>query len=286
MTWTNYHTHTTFCDGIESPIQFAESAMKKGLKVLGFSSHAPVPFKTSWNLPVSQLPVYCKTINNLKGEFEDRLEILLGLEIDFIPGLIGPNKPYFNNIGLDYRIGSVHFIGQLNNGTYWEIDNRRTFIQGFHEIFDCNIKKLVKEYYHRVRLMIENDCPDIIGHFDVVKKNNGDNTYFTEDEEWYREEVYKTLKVLANSSAILELNTNGIAKGILKAPYPSEWIIERCYDLNIPVMINSDAHKSDNLIFWFENAAALLLDIGYNKLRVLDKGGWRSCSFTTQGIDL
>ena len=96
-----------------------DAAVEKGIKILGFSSHAPVSFQTSWNMPFSELALYCETINNLKHEFQDSIDILLGMEIDFIPGVTGPDNPLFSNLGLDYRIGSVHIAGQFKNGNYW-----------------------------------------------------------------------------------------------------------------------------------------------------------------------
>jgi histidinol-phosphatase (PHP family) len=268
-----------------------ETAIEKGMKVLGFSSHAPLPFETKWNLPESNLALYCDTINSLKSEFKNRIDILLGMEIDFITGVTGPNNPLFSNLGLDYRIGSVHFAGRFNNGNYWNgthwaVDDPNTFARGLSEIWGNDIKKLVCEYYRLVRLMVQTECPDIIGHLDVIKINNGEGIYFSEDDSWYKDEIEKTLEAISKSDAVIEVNTGGIGKGIIKEPYPSGWILEKCFKLNIPVMINSDAHKPENLTSWFESAAQLLLDVGYKELRLPTGDGWRSCPFTSQGVDL
>ena len=37
---SNFHTHTTFCDGTGTPEQMVVSAIEKGFDVLGFSSHS------------------------------------------------------------------------------------------------------------------------------------------------------------------------------------------------------------------------------------------------------
>ena len=36
----NYHTHTTFSDGKNTPEEIVNFAIEKGLKALGFSDHA------------------------------------------------------------------------------------------------------------------------------------------------------------------------------------------------------------------------------------------------------
>ena len=43
MTMTNYHTHTIWCDGADSPEKVVLSAIEKGFSEIGFSSHAMLP---------------------------------------------------------------------------------------------------------------------------------------------------------------------------------------------------------------------------------------------------
>lgn len=69
----------------------AAAAFEAGYSVLGFSSHAPLPFETIWNMDWSDLPAYAGVIRELKQRYAPRgMNILLGLEIDYIPGLCGP----------------------------------------------------------------------------------------------------------------------------------------------------------------------------------------------------
>ena len=45
MDWKrNYHTHTDFCDGQNTPEEMAEAAAKKGFTALGFSGHSYTDF--------------------------------------------------------------------------------------------------------------------------------------------------------------------------------------------------------------------------------------------------
>ena len=47
MDWKrNYHTHTDFCDGQNTPEEMAEAAAKKGFPALGFSGHSYTDFDT------------------------------------------------------------------------------------------------------------------------------------------------------------------------------------------------------------------------------------------------
>ena len=39
----NYHTHTTFCDGKNTPQEIVEGAIQKRFDAIGFSGHINVP---------------------------------------------------------------------------------------------------------------------------------------------------------------------------------------------------------------------------------------------------
>jgi len=170
--WANYHTHCDYCDGVGSPESIVETAIRKGMKAIGFSSHATLPFPAEWTMKASNLQNYCSEINQLKMRYEDQIDVLLGLEIDYIPGLTGPDHALFENLGLDYAIGSVHFCGKLSNGYYWTIDSSRSFKTGFSEIYNSDVKRLIHEYYRRIREMTKVSNYEIIGHLDIAKVNN------------------------------------------------------------------------------------------------------------------
>src|SRR5687767_9147307 len=101
--WTNYHTHCNFCDGKENPEKYIEQAIKLEMPVLGFSSHAPLPFDCLWCMPTESLDDYLAFIDAARTRFPE-IEIYKGLEVDYIPGTVTPSD--FRS-QLDYTIGSV-----------------------------------------------------------------------------------------------------------------------------------------------------------------------------------
>ena len=44
MILTNYHAHTNFCDGKESPEAMVREAIACGFQIFGFSAHSIHPF--------------------------------------------------------------------------------------------------------------------------------------------------------------------------------------------------------------------------------------------------
>jgi len=122
--------------------------------------------------------------------------------------------------------------------------------------------------------MLKTAPPDILAHFDVIKKNNYDNAFFNEDDEIYRHEVKETLKLISDTNTIIEVNTGGISRGYIKDAYPSKWILELCYDMGIPVMLASDSHTPENIDFKFNETIDLLKKIGFKKQRILYQNQW------------
>lgn len=274
MVYSNYHTHCFFCDGEGEPEEYVREAINQGFCAIGFSSHSPLPF-SPWTMKEERVEEYINTINALKAKYKGVIEIYAGLEIDYIRGIYGPRSGRFNKLNLDYNIGSIHTIKCENTGEYLNVDgSAEEFEKMLDLIFEGSMERFVQGYYGLVREMIEIHSPDIIGHLDLIKKNNRGGRYFNEDEIWYRDEVLKTLNTIAGSSCILEVNTGGMSRKYTDTFYPSPWILEECSRLCIPVMINADAHSPKNIGAYFNEAASALKDAGYTKQRILYNGKW------------
>ena len=112
---SNYHTHSRYCDGRGELREYVDYALSKGFKALGFSGHAPVPFPNNFSIKDDDYLNYCNEVRALKAEYAGRIDIRLGLEIDYIPGLLEDFTPLVEQGGLDYTIGSVHLIPNPND---------------------------------------------------------------------------------------------------------------------------------------------------------------------------
>ncbi len=287
MSWVNFHTHCSFDDGNVALEKYVKEALKQDVAILGFSSHNPLPFSVDWVLKRKDYKKYCKTIRKLSEKYEDQIRILLGLEMDFLSNLNSFYKKGMNLSDLDYIIGSVHFVNFFDKNKGWAIDeSEEEFEKGLDEIYKGNIKKVVKDYFKLIRDMLKLENPDIVAHLDLIKMNNKDDKYFSEGENWYREEVLKTLKAIAKSSAILEVNTGGIARGKIDSLYPSNWIIEEAYNMRIPITLSSDAHKPEQITAKFKEAAVLLNSIGYKEVYIPHKKTWAPHPISVEGIEL
>jgi histidinol-phosphatase (PHP family) len=271
----NFHTHTHHCDGSGEPREFVQAALRKGMRRLGFSGHNVLPFPTEWTMPPANLESYLAEVREAKDGSRNGLEIFLGIEADYLPGIISPVHPKIRELALDFVIGSVHFVAPLQEAPRWTVDNTADEFETLaRESFGGEVRALVERYYQLVAEMAETAAPDIIGHLDLVKKTNRDGRWFSEEAAWYRTAVTDALDAVKRSGSIMEINTGGVVRNTSGACYPSEWILHEAYRRGIPVMVNADAHAPEHIDGWFEEAARLLRGVGYVTQRQLSARGW------------
>jgi histidinol-phosphatase (PHP family) len=279
--WSNFHSHCNYCDGKGTLADYAAKAESLNMASIGFSSHAPVPFSVSWTMKKDELVKYLAEIEALK-EVYPRLQLYKGLEIDFIPDTVAPKD--FEQL-LDYTIGSIHFVESFADGKPWEIDGSPiVFKDGLTKIFKDSYKDAVSRYFELTRQMIETSCPTIVGHLDKIKIQNHEGKFFSESDTWYQHQMTETLNMIADSGAIVEINTRGIYQKKSHTTYPSPWVIELMRLRHIPVTISSDAHDPEDLINQFEETASLLYTLGYRKISILKDGSWQPVNLAPDGI--
>lgn len=277
MILPEYHTHTYYCDGAEAPEVYIKEAIKQGLPAYGFSSHSPVPFESDWNVPDEKLNNYLNDVKAIKEKYGSQIEVYLGLEVDYIAGVAGRNRHVLKDIALDYFIGSIHYVDQFKDGRPWNIDTSlELYKEGLAKIYGNDIQKAVTAFYEASRQMIEEDKPDVIGHFDKIKMFNTQVAFFNENESWYKDQIDLLLKTLKVHNTIVEINTRGYYKYGQLDLYPSEWIIEKMVKMDIPIMINSDAHHPSEFNKGTDYAIGKIKNLGITKVYILKGHKWQS----------
>ncbi len=287
MPWCNYHSHSNYCDGKQLPEAYLKKAVSEGMPAWGFSAHAPVPFESNWSLSPENLPIYLAEVRQLKIQYADFLQVYCGLEVDFIPNLAGRNLHLNKELELDFYIGSIHFVDFFADGTPWNIDTSpELFLKGLKEIFQNNFRKAATRFYELTWQMIQEECPDIVGHLDKIKMYNANFGFFSETDSWYRLLQEKTLQVIKLSGCRIEVNTRGYYRYQQTDLYPGYRMIEKMARMDIPVVLNSDAHHPDDVCAGFDYAAGMLQKCGLPYLWVLLDGKWQAKKYTASGIVL
>ena len=85
MKKVNYHTHTTRClHAVGKDEDYVISAIENGLHTLGFSDHAPYEDnRYGLRMQYNELDDYFNSINSLKEKYKDKIDIKIGLEIEY-----------------------------------------------------------------------------------------------------------------------------------------------------------------------------------------------------------
>lgn len=263
---TNYHTHSSYCDGKATLCDMVDFAVAHGFTALGFTGHCPLPFENTFS--ITDYEGYCNEVRALKEEYKDRIEISLGLEIDYIPGMLEDFTPLVEKGGLEYIIGSVHLIpaeGSVpkDGNDLWMIDGSRyeTYDEGLMRHYQGDIRRGVRAYFHQQNEMILRNRPTIVGHPDKIAMHNR-GRYFSEEESWYEQLALETLSLVHECGLICEVNTRGIYKGRHLDYYPSRRLLRQMKQWRIPLLVSTDAHMPEDLLRT-EGAYEFLRDIDY-----------------------
>lgn len=262
----DYHTQA-LDHGIRKVLRIEETvdaAMDKGLSAICLTDHFPLPkdFADKTNDIRIMYPEYVEKVFQAREKYKDQIEILFGVEIDWLEGYEDWISKEVKKYPFDYVIGSVHYIAG------YPIDYTDRW---FKELVNKSggIKKVVSKYYQEIRNVIASNFFDGLGHLDRIKRYSVD-IYFREDEDWYREEIDKTLGILQKSRMVMEINTSGLTKPFAST-YPSPWILKEAKKRDIKIIIGSDAHTPENVGKDLDRAVELAKSVGYQKLVRFEK---------------
>ena len=190
---TNYHSHSLYCDGRASMEDFVRFALSEGFTSYGFSSHAPLPFSTAWTMEWDRMNDYQAEFHRIKEKYAGKIELYLGLEIDYLNEESNPSAARFRELPLDYRIGSVHMLYN-ERGEVVDVDvPADVFRQIVDKQFGGDLEQVVRLYYGRLRRMLELGGFDVVGHADKMHYNAACYRPGLLDEVWYDTLVKETL---------------------------------------------------------------------------------------------
>jgi histidinol-phosphatase (PHP family) len=272
MTLSCIHTHTQFCDGQGDVESFCRKALEKGFGSLGFSSHAPILKKTGmatdWNMKEERLEPYLDEVRAAKRRWEGRLTVYLGLEVDFIPGLMGPADRDYLGLGLDYIIGSVHYVIPPRGAPFTVDGPPEELEQGIREGWGGDAQGMVHAYWDSLEAMLRAGGLDVLGHPDLVKKNNLQNRWFSEEDGFYRQRILAAAALASQTGVTAEINTGGMNRKKIPVPYPSLPFLRLFREQGVPMVINADAHRAEDLDGHYREAREALLAAGYTETAI------------------
>ena len=226
---------------------WVDSARRLGLKDIAFTDHdryhAGIDFDE---------------INRLRERNPD-LQIRAGIELDNDPvhSLAGRKWIEKNWDKLDVVLGSVHFLERADQ-MFDSVPD------GVAQFEGRNIDAMYAEYFRRLRELIGTGLIDCLAHLDLIKIHGHRPT--TDIGTL----VNETLEFIHARNLAIELSTAGWRKPVNEL-YPSDSIIERAMEKEIPFTIASDAHSHVQLGENFANLAHKMAELGIRQVCIFEK---------------
>ena len=263
------HTHASLCDGKDTLEAMAAAAFAAGVRYYGVSchSHTPLPSDEGYVLP-ADMTAYRAAVLRLRDAYARRMEVLLGLEWD--------SQSDISPEGFDYWIGSVHYQRGKNGVCYAADLDAESLTACRDEACGGDGLAVAEGYFREVRRVAAMK-PPILGHIDLITKLNAGNRFFDESAPRYKQAALEALHTTDPQATVLEINTGGVARGYRDAPYPALFLLKEWRAMGGRVILTSDSHSADTIVYGYGQAAALAKAAGFDRSVLLTAGGFADC---------
>jgi histidinol-phosphatase (PHP family) len=262
----NLHTHSTFCDGKDTPEEMIQEALKSGFDSLGFSMHSYLSCSNYAIVTREKVVAYRQEISRLKEKYRGIIDIFLGLEQDVLSEDAA--------VGYDYTIGSVHYLHTKNGKKGFDVGLEGTLAY-IDAHYDGDAMKFAKAYYEMAATIPDHGDFDIIGHFDILTKNNELGKFLDVDSKEYLGYALDAMDALKGRMSVFEVNTGAISRGYRTTPYPQMALLKAFRQKGFGVVITSDCHDKNYLDCYFEESKMLLREAGFRSQLVFTSQGFQ-----------
>ncbi len=261
----NLHTHSTFCDGKDTPEQMILTAIERGFDSIGFSGHSYTPFAPRFCMDEKVAKDYRKEIFRLKEKYRGKFSVFCGVELD-----------RYSDIDLteyEYIIGSAHYFkfGEQYVGFDRDGDTVDKVIKDW---FNGNGLAFAKAYYELLATLPQVAKVDIIGHFDLVAKHGETRDFFDQNDQKYLDCAFQAIDALKGKIPFFEVNTGCISRGYRSEPYPHLPIMRRLLEQGFLPVISSDCHNRQYVDCYFNQACEMLACCGAKERYILTEKGF------------
>lgn len=248
--FTNYHTHTNYCDhAIGTPEDCVLAALEAGLSELGFSEHIPYIFpdghESHFRMKRADLKAYVDDVKALKEKYADKIKIHLGLEVEYYPALFDKTLESVKGLGIEYILLGQHFLDDAETVHGCSPKAEEEHIKTYTELVCEGMRRGVFTY---------------LCHPDMIN--------FTGDREIYDRYARMICETAKECGVPLEFNLLGYSTG---RNYPQKRFFEMVAEVGNEVIIGIDAHNPER---FFEadfeaSATELLRSLGITPIKTV-----------------
>lgn len=266
MIYRDFHVHTAHDHGRGMPAEMAFTAAQSGMEALGMVGHAQMEFFCDYAMTPEAEKAFMVEMATLKAQYAGEMDLFCGIELDYYS--LPTSLPY------DYRIGSVHYI--KSEGQVISVDSDPDELaENVRRYCGGDYRRLYQIYYETVSQIIEKTDADIVGHIDLISKFNEDGQMFSMEDPAYRRAALDAVSVLLEKDRLFEINSGAISRGCRTTPYPLPWILKEIHDRGGRIVLSSDAHATNTMLFQFDQSIELAKSVGFKTTWVLTRDGFQ-----------
>ena len=271
MIKVDLHLHTSHSHGQDGVAAMYAASREKGLEMIGFSEHSPRPSGFDYPRDYRQrlhsaYPQYLAEVREIQAHDPN---VLLGLELDWIPACPDFMESTINAYQYDYIIAGIHFLGTLGfdySAADWSDPDSLQYSHRY------------EAYYETMADMAASGLFHIVAHPDLIKLFSRE--YFT---SWLASDrgkdcVLAALESVRDADMAMEVSSAGLRKPCGEI-YPAPPIMAMAAELGIPISFGSDAHCVNTPAFAFADLAAYAHAFGYEQSVYFRKGTRFFCEF-------
>jgi histidinol-phosphatase (PHP family) len=239
------HSHTPLCKhAVGTPAEYAAVAESRGLKGIIITCHGPLPdgLGIDHRMAPEEFDRYVELVAATREEFAGRVDVRLGLESDYFPGIEAWAEKLHARAPLHHVLGSVH----MQVGHY-----RSKYFNGDPFAYQ-------QLYFQHLAESAETRLFDTLAHPDLVKNDSPRDWEFSRIEP----DITRALDRIARTGVAMELNTSGLLKSVPEMN-PGPRMLELIRERGIPVVLGADAHRPSRVADRYEEALRMLADLGF-----------------------
>ena len=242
------HVHTSRCGhagGTDE--EFVEAAIACGLGAIALTDHAPFYWLPSEQsdprlaMSFEDLPRYVDEVLAMAARYRGRIEVLLGVEADYIAGREEDLVRLLAAYPFDVVLGSVHFVDG------WLVDAPSSLArldQG-----QAEVDRVWELYTELLIAAAGSGLFDVLTHLDLPKK------FGHRPSIPFGGRQREVVAAVAASGCAVELSSAGRRRPVGE-DYPAPDVLRELAAVGVPFVLSSDAHAPAEVGFGFAELAA------------------------------
>jgi histidinol-phosphatase (PHP family) len=242
------HTHTARCGHAGGrDEEYIEAAIERGLVAVAVTDHVPFYWLPAERedprlaMAAAELPRYVDAVLALRERYAGRVEVLLGLEADFIAGHEETLARLLERYPFDVVLGSVHWVGD------WLIDAPSSLPR--YREGAAEVERIWDEYTTELIAAARSGLFDVLSHLDLPKK------FGFRAHAPFAGRLDEVVEAVAAGGCAVELSSAGRRKPVGE-DYPADDVVAALAAAGVRFVLSSDAHAPAEVGFGFAELSA------------------------------